>query len=124
MCLAFLTQGLSIIMQNKSKKQVKKIFCHINFTHLFFIRFSSAILQPTELPSVDSVMYTRDTWKVLRTIETYLDSSAYLPSICEEFRIYEHCNYTFYAFEKNNLSMDVYICTASGGLKVKYLEFF
>jgi hypothetical protein len=33
-------------MQNKPKKRDKKIFCHIIFTHLFFIFFACAILGP------------------------------------------------------------------------------
>jgi hypothetical protein len=84
-CLAFLTQELSIILQNNPKKQDKKMFCHINFTHLFFIHFASAILQPTEGPSTDKVFCKCDKWKVPGSSETNLERFANLPLIYEDF---------------------------------------
>jgi hypothetical protein len=71
-----------------------------NFTHLFFIHFASAILQPTKEPSAEKVVCIHEKWQVMGTTKTYLKSSEYLLSICEEITTYDHYFYWFYAFEK------------------------
>jgi len=74
-------------MQNSFKKWVEKIFCHTNFTNLCSIHFATAFLHPTGDGSAGLSSCVGESWKILKTNDTYLKNSMFLPSTWEDFMV-------------------------------------